>query len=77
MVNNPNRTKLLPDSVLESFKYEVADEVGVTPLVKRYGWGGTSSRNCGRVGGKIGGNMVKVMVRQAQQAMAAKNTKPL
>lgn len=69
MANNSNKSNLLPDSVLETFKYEIADEIGVTPVVEQYGWGGTSSRDCGRVGGKIGGNMVKVLVRQAQQSM--------
>lgn len=70
MTKVSNKSNLLPDSVLEKFKYEIADEIGVTPLVKKYGWEGTSSRDCGRVGGKIGGNMVKVLVRQAQQSMA-------
>lgn len=65
--------KLLPKTVLEGLKYEIANEIGVSESVQKYGWGGTSSRDCGRVGGKMGGNMVKVLVRQAEQALENKN----
>jgi len=55
---------------LERFKYEVAEELGLTPRIHERGWGEMPSRDCGAVGGRIGGNMVKVMVRYAEQMLA-------
>lgn len=52
-----------PDQV----KYEVANEVGV-PLQKGYN-GKLSSKDAGKIGGEIGGNMVKELVRMAQEQM--------
>ncbi|WP_057763364.1 alpha/beta-type small acid-soluble spore protein [Cytobacillus praedii] len=52
-----------PDHV----KYEVANEVGV-PLQKGYN-GSLTSKEAGKVGGEIGGNMVKELVRMAQEQM--------
>ncbi|WP_066635671.1 alpha/beta-type small acid-soluble spore protein [Desulfolucanica intricata] len=62
--------RLLPHSVLDQFKYEVADEIGVSSQIKDGYWGKISSEDCGRVGGKIGGNMVKVLVKKAEDALA-------
>lgn len=70
MAQFTNNEKLLPKTVLEGMKYEITNEIGVTPTVEQYGWGGTSSRDCGRVGGKMGGNMVKVLVRQAEESLS-------
>jgi len=50
-----------PDNV----KYEVAKELGI-PLNTRYN-GHLTSQQAGKVGGSIGGNMVKEMVRMAQE----------
>lgn len=36
------------------------------------GWGNVSSRDCGRVGGQIGGKMVREMIRTAEQQMQNK-----
>jgi len=58
-----NVNKAEPDAV----KYEVAQEQGV-PLKKGYN-GGLTSEQAGKVGGPIGGNMVKAMVKMAQQQM--------
>ena len=65
--NNSNK-KLVPEAMdaLEKFKYEVASEVGVT-LKDGYN-GDISSRDAGR----IGGNMVKKMIQQAENNMANK-----
>lgn len=52
-----------PDSV----KYEVAEEQDV-PLNKGYN-GHLTSEQAGKVGGPIGGNMVKEMVKMAQEQM--------
>ncbi len=67
MANNTNR-KLVPEamSALDKFKYEVASEVGVN-LKDGYN-GDLSSRDAGR----IGGNMVKKLIEQAENQMANK-----
>ncbi len=70
MAQFTNRPKLLPDDVLDRFKYEIADEIGLLNKIESVGWPEMSSRECGRVGGKIGGNMVKVMIRYAEQSLA-------
>lgn len=62
--------KLLPSEVLDNFKCEIADDLGLIPQIQEGYWGQLTSRDCGRVGGKIGGNMVKVMIRQVEEKMA-------
>lgn len=52
-----------PDNV----KFEVANEVGV-PLQKGYN-GKLTSKEAGTVGGEIGGNMVKELIRIAKERM--------
>ena len=51
---------------LERFKYDVASEVGVN---LKNGYNGNISA---RDAGKIGGNMVKKMIEQAENQMANK-----
>ena len=67
MANSSNK-KLVPEAMtaLDKFKYEVASEVGVT-LKDGYN-GNLSSRDAGR----IGGNMVKKLIQQAENNMANK-----
>lgn len=55
-----------PDQV----KFEVAEELGIH-LSKEYN-GHITAENAGKIGGSIGGNMVKEMVRMAQQKMVKK-----
>ncbi|MBR3882309.1 MAG: alpha/beta-type small acid-soluble spore protein [Clostridia bacterium] len=57
--------KVVPEAMdsLERFKYEVASEVGVN-LKNGYN-GNISARDAGR----IGGNMVKKMIQQAENQM--------
>ena len=64
MANNRNQ-KLVPEAMdaLDKFKYEVASEVGVT-LKDGYN-GNISARDAGR----IGGNMVRKMIQQAESQM--------
>ena len=64
MATNSNK-KLVPEAMdaLDKFKYEVASEVGVT-LKDGYN-GNLSSRDAGR----IGGNMVKKLIQQAENNM--------
>ena len=68
MSNSNNNRKLVPEAMnaLDKFKYEVASEVGVT-LKDGYN-GNISARDAGR----IGGNMVRKMIQQAESNMANK-----
>ncbi len=63
--NNSRNSKLVPEAseALNKFKYEVASEVGVT-LKEGYN-GDLSSKDAGR----IGGNMVRKMIQQAENQM--------
>ncbi|KAA9005854.1 alpha/beta-type small acid-soluble spore protein [Paenibacillus spiritus] len=53
-----------PDEV----KYEVARDLGV-PL-QPGGNGGLTTESAGRVGGRIGGSMVREMIRLARESLA-------
>ena len=59
--------------ILDSWKYEVAGELGIDKKIKAGYWGNLTSKECGKVGGrmggKIGGNMVKKMIQFAEQNM--------
>lgn len=58
--------------VVDSFKFEVAQELGI-PLNRGYN-GDIRARDAGRIGGKIGGKiggqMVRRMIQFAEQQMA-------
>lgn len=60
-----SNSKVVPEAreALNKFKYEVASEVGVT-LKDGYN-GNLSSRDAG----KIGGNMVRKLIQQAESQM--------
>ena len=64
MANNRNQ-KLVPEamSALDKFKYEVASEVGVN---LKDGYNGDISA---KDAGKIGGQMVKKMIEEAERNM--------
>lgn len=64
MANNTNR-KLVPEAIsaLDKFKYEVASEVGVN---LKDGYNGDISA---KDAGKIGGQMVKKMIAEAERNM--------
>lgn len=68
MANTSSNKKLVPEAMdsLEKFKYEVASEVGVN---LKNGYNGNISA---RDAGKIGGNMVKKMIQQAENSMINK-----
>lgn len=59
------KARVVNASSPENAKYEAAEEVGV-PLQKGYNGNLTSAQN-GKVGGRIGGSMVKELVRMAQE----------
>ena len=71
-MSRQNNSGILPHAVLEQFKWEVADELGLSSKIKSEGWANMTSRECGHVGGRIGGSMVKTMIRQAENSI--KNT---
>lgn len=68
MASSNSYRKLVPEAKdsLNKFKYEVANEVGVT---LKDGYNGNISA---RDAGKIGGNMVRKMIQQAENAMLGK-----
>ena len=65
MANNNSNYSVVPEAkeALNKFKYEVANEVGVN-LKQGYN-GDLSSRDAGR----IGGQMVKKLIQQAENNM--------
>jgi len=65
MANTNSNKKLVPEAMdsLDKFKYEVASEVGVN-LKNGYN-GDISARDAGR----IGGNMVRKLIQQAESNM--------
>jgi small acid-soluble spore protein D (minor alpha/beta-type SASP) len=54
----------------EDAKFEAAEEVGV-PLKKGYN-GKLTSEQAGKVGGRLGGSMVRELVKMAQENMLKK-----
>ncbi len=65
MANSNSNRKLVPEAMdsLDKFKYEVASEVGVN---LKDGYNGDISA---RDAGKIGGNMVRKLIQQAESQM--------
>ena len=39
------------EKMREKMKYEIAEELGLSDMVKREGWGGLSAEETGRIGG--------------------------
>lgn len=62
--------RVLPHELLDRFKWEIAEQEGLTEQIVQQGWPTMTSHDCGRVGGRIGGRMVKVMLRYAEEALA-------
>ncbi|MFZ5824433.1 MAG: small, acid-soluble spore protein, alpha/beta type [Bacillota bacterium] len=62
--------RVLPHELLDRFKWEIAEQDGLTEQIVQLGWPGMTSRDCGHIGGRIGGRMVKVMLKYAEQALA-------
>jgi small acid-soluble spore protein F (minor alpha/beta-type SASP) len=72
MSRNGNREHVLPEAedALDRFKYEVAEELGLRDEIERRGWGEMTTRQVG----KIGGNMVRRMIRYAERGLARGET---
>jgi len=61
-------TIIVPEAqkAMYQFKYEMANEVGVTNQIQGGYWGNISSRDCGAVGG----HMVRRMIQAYEQSLA-------
>lgn len=68
MARNRNRNRaVVPEAgdALDRFKYEVAEELGLRDEIEQRGWENMTTREVG----KIGGNMVRRMVKYAERNM--------
>lgn len=63
-----DRDQLVPEAEdeLDQLKYQVAEELDLDDDIEERGWGNMTTREVG----KIGGNMVKKMVKYAEQEMS-------
>lgn len=64
------KAKVVGTNSPEQAKFEAAKEVGV-PLKEGYN-GKLTSAQAGKVGGRLGGSMVKELVRMAQENLSKK-----
>ncbi|MFK9092652.1 small, acid-soluble spore protein, alpha/beta type [Bacillus salipaludis] len=62
------KAKVVQSARPEDAKFEAADEVGV-PLKKGYN-GQLTSEQAGKVGGRLGGSMVRELVKMAQENLS-------
>jgi len=65
------KARVVQSSSPEAAKFEAAEEVGV-PLKKGYN-GQLTSEQAGKVGGRLGGSMVRELVKMAQQNLQNRN----
>jgi len=76
MGQGQKRNKLvIPEAsqAMYNFKYEMANEVGITNQIQGGYWGHISSRDCGAVGG----HMVKRMIEAYEQSLAGQQNPQL
>jgi hypothetical protein len=71
-VSNQRRPELpQAEPALDRLKYEVAAELGLRDDIEERGWGEMTTREVG----KIGGNMVRKMIRFAESEMVNRDGK--
>lgn len=46
-------------AAIERLKMEVAQELGLAEKLTQVGWGGLSAAECGKIGGRLGGQLAK------------------
>jgi small acid-soluble spore protein F (minor alpha/beta-type SASP) len=46
-----NKELTEPEKLREKIKYEIAEELGLTDKIDKYGWGALTSEETGRIGG--------------------------
>lgn len=70
--------KLVPQAsdALNSFKYEIANELGIQAPQGGY-WGNVSSRDCGAVGGNMVRKMISFAEGQLSSNASAISSQPL
>ncbi len=60
--------------LLDYFKWQIAEELGLDQKVRHLGWADMPTRECGtvggRLGGQIGGQMVRRMIALAEERMS-------
>jgi small acid-soluble spore protein A (major alpha-type SASP) len=74
MGSQDNRNEaLVPEAkdALDKMRNEIANELSLNVPNNDY-WGNVPSKDCGRVGGLIGGKMVREMIRIAEQQIMNK-----
>lgn len=47
------------EAALKRLKMEVAEELGLAEKLRQVGWGGLSAAECGKIGGRIGGQLAR------------------
>ena len=69
--SSSSNTPVVPNAkrALDQFKYEVANELGISIPADGY-WGTMTTRDTGA----IGGHMVRKMIAMAEQSLATKGT---
>ena len=67
---NQLKAEIAKTQLVEDAKYEMAREQGV-PLKKGYN-GELTTKQAGQIGGSLGGQMVKELVRRAQTELQSK-----
>lgn len=67
MARRRRRRSLVPqaEQVLDRYKYEVASELGLQNQIQTGGWNNLTTREVGQ----IGGQMVKRMIKDAEQQL--------
>lgn len=72
MARRRNRRSLVEgaEHVLDRFKYEVANELGIMNQLQSNGWENMTTREVGTVGGL----MVKKMLKEAERTLASRGT---
>jgi len=62
------------NQLLDRFKWQIAEELGLDQKVRTLGWAEMPTRECGSVGGnlggQIGGQMVRRMIALAEERIA-------
>lgn len=61
--NKKNKIETLEDQ----WKYEIAEQLGLLEKVEKFGWGGLTAKETGRIGGMITVKKKKIIAEQNVQ----------
>ncbi|HCJ09573.1 MAG TPA: acid-soluble spore protein [Clostridiales bacterium] len=79
VARRPETGPVITDAVsygrlLDRFKWQIAEELGLDQKVRHLGWASMPTRECGavggRLGGQIGGQMVRRMIALAEERLS-------